>query len=319
MADRVLKSWRELDAESRARWRFDFVTEVASFDDELRVARLVLTPDPRRYTVSSIDGDKSYVDKFLGVLIPEDIVLDLMAAHLSGLPVSFDPPSIASSEQYAKSRRVALEDELGGGSYLMPAEPARLQGELNSSNDSFISFISLDIVGSTALRHLHGVSFDRSYEYFMRELVTVVGQFRGSILKATGDGFLAFIDLPGFTTQCDNTVDLGLTLKKIVSDSINPSLKKAGLLEFRVRIGADVGGAVKRAINVEATQFRSYDIGSAALNRAVKIEQVANAGQFLIGQALYELIHVGWLERCRPVAFDGTTIGAPGYRVFEVV
>jgi class 3 adenylate cyclase len=124
--------------------------------------------------------------------------------------------------------------------------------------------------------------------------------------------------MPGFTTQCDNTVDLGLTLLRVLREAINPALEEAGLPLLEMRVGADAGKASKRVVSVQATGFQSYDIGSEALNRAVKIQECAQTGQFLIGQALYELLHIGWLERCSLVPFEGELLGAPGYRVFRL-
>ncbi|MEM1006964.1 MAG: hypothetical protein AAGK26_16305, partial [Pseudomonadota bacterium] len=104
----------------------------------------------------------------------------------------------------------------------------------------------------------------------------------------------------------------GMVLR-VLRESINPALEKSGLPTLEIRVGADAGMATKRTIEVEVTNFSSFDIGSAALNRSVKIEQFAKAGEFLIGRALYELIHVGWLERCQQVPFDGQAVGIVDY------
>lgn len=145
-----------------------------------------------------------------------------------------------------------------------------------------------------------------------------MGHFHGAVLNVTGDGFIAFIDMPGFTTQCDNTVDLGLTLLRILREAVNPAIEEAGLPLLEMRVGADVGKARKRVVAVAATGFQSHDIGSAALNRSVKIQENAQSGQFLIGQALYALLHVGWLERSVLVPFDGELLGTPSYGVYEI-
>ena len=66
------------------------------------------------------------------------------------------------------------------------------------------------------------------------------------------------------------------------------------------------------------TGFSDTEVGSDALNRAVKIQESAGLNEFRIGRDLYELIHVKWLERAREVPFDGSSIGAPEYRVYRV-
>ncbi|WP_417247481.1 adenylate/guanylate cyclase domain-containing protein [Celeribacter sp.] len=313
------RDWADLDSEGRCRQRFDFVSEVLSTDDATQTATIRLTPDPRRYEIEETAKGRLYIDKFTRVAIPEDVVQQMMQQHLGGLPVSYGPPSISSASDYSKSRRASLGQELNGEAYTPPEEKAHPQKELfSTSSADFVSFISVDIVGSTSLRQKFGKMFDRSYEVFLRELLTSVGHFRGAVLNVTGDGFIAFIDMPGFTSQCDNTVDLGLTLLRILREAINPALEAAGLPLLAVRVGADVGKARKRVIAVAATGFQSHDIGSEALNRAVKLQENAQTGQFLIGQALYELLHVGWVERCSPVPFDGEPLGAPGYSVYQI-
>lgn len=320
MTKKEIRNWNELDQEGRERCRFDFVSEVLSTDDETRTAKIRLEPDPRRYTVGASNGKRCYIDKFLKIAIPEDVIGEMMLRHLEGVPISYRPPAIASSSEYAQSRRQALRKEIGGSPYSLPNEEASPHKELLADPEaSFVSFLSVDIVGSTALRQTYGEKFDKSYQYFLRELLTSVGHFHGAILNVTGDGFIAYIDMLGFTTQCDNTVDLGLTLLRVLEDAVNPSLEQTNHPTLEIRVGADVGKAIKRSIKVEATNFQSFDIASAALNRAVKIEQAANAGQLLVGQALYELLHVQWLERCHAVPFNGDTVGAADYCVYQVL
>lgn len=319
MSGRKTRDWADLDAEGRERQRFDFVSEVLSTDDATQTAKIRLKPDPRRYTINDTGESRLYIDKFTKIAIPEEVVLAMMQQHLGGLPISYGPPSISSASGYSKSRRAALGQELKGEAYSPPEEKAHPQKELFSDSVAdFVSFISVDIVGSTSLRQKYGEKFDKSYKVFLRELLTCVGHFRGAVLNVTGDGFIAFIDMPGFTTQCDNTVDLGLTLLRVLRDAINPALEEVGLPLLEVRVGADVGKARKRVVTVAATGFQSYDIGSEALNRSVKIQENAQTGQFLIGQELYELLHVRWLERCFPIPFDGELLGAPAYCVYQI-
>ncbi len=319
MSNKTTRDWAELDAEGRERHRFDFVSEVLSTDDATQTAQIRLKPDPRRYTSEESNGRRHYIDNFLNIAIPEDVVCEMMRQHLGGLPISYCPPTISSAANYSNSRRAMLKREIRGAPYSPPEEKAHPQQELFVEPIAdFVSFISVDIVGSTSLRQKYGDRFDKSYEYFLRELLTSVGHFHGAVLNVTGDGFLAYIDMPGFTTQCDNTVDLGLTLLRVLREAINPALEEAGFPMLEIRVGADAGKARKRVVSVQATGFQSYDIGSEALNRTVKIEKGAETGQFFIGQALYELLHVGWLERCSPVPFDGELLGTPGYCVYRI-
>lgn len=266
-----------------------------------------------------VNGERHYLDKFLRMIIPEKAVEELAVAQFGDLPVFYNPPAIESAREYASVRQGAIAGELRGESYVAPPEKARAQTQLSFAGGTrFLTFLSVDICGSSGLRRRDPVGFERAYEIFLRELATSVGHFHGAILKTTGDGFIATIDCEGYTTQCDNTVDLGLTFLAILRGSVNPALEAAGLPSLSIRVGADCGAARLRKITVPATGFEAPEVASDALNRAVKIEQSAAANELRIGRGLYELVHVQWLERCEEVEFNGKDVGIEGYQVYKV-
>lgn len=152
----------------------------------------------------------------------------------------------------------------------------------------------------------------------LRELGSTVGQFQGSILKATGDGFIAFLDFRGFTVKVDSTIDLCGTMLQVLQSGINPAIEKAGLEPLSIRVGADYGPAVVRELRVPLTGFSALEATSDALNRAVKIEQSCAPNTVRLGFDLYRLAHVQWLERCQKAEFDGEKVGIPEYEVFEL-
>lgn len=295
--------------------RTDFVMEAVDLRQEGRVLVKML-PDPRRYTCMERDGDTLHIDKYLGYVVS----LNDMVAGFSGVPIYELSPSIASTGEYAQSRRAALSNEMDAGEYTPPAECAASHRELDmGGKETLIGFVSVDICGATALRRRDAAGFDRAYELFTRELGTVVGQFNGSILKTKGDGFIAFIDHPSFTRVSDNIVDMGLTLLAVLHQSLNPALEKCGIQPIHIRIGADFGEAKIKTMSVPATGFVCQEVVSDALNRAVKIEEACNPNELLIGRCLYQLIHVGWLERATEVAFEGDQVGMPGYQTYRII
>ena len=87
---------------------------------------------------------------------------------------------------------------------------------------------------------------------------------------------------------------------------------------LKIRVGADYGPAMKRKVIVPTTGYEAEEIASDALNRAVKLEQSANPGEFVIGRALYELIHVQWLARCEEIEFDSSEVGVTDYQAYVV-
>ena len=178
--------------------------------------------------------------------------------------------------------------------------------------------MSVDVCGASALRKANKSAFEAAYKIFVRELGTLVAQFNGTILKPTGDGFIALIDYPAFTVQCDNTVDLGLSLIFMLCGTVNPLLTAASLPKLNIRVGADFGMAELRSVDIPATGYLERELASDALNKAVKIQEGYRSNEFRIGRSLYELVHVKWLERCAEVDFDAAQVGLPRYRVYSV-
>lgn len=307
------------DDDSAQLGRMDFQIEVVRLDEASRSASIRIVPDPRRYEQADIDGKRHYIDKYLLTAISEEKMAELCANRTEALPLYALSARINSAPAYAAARKVALDCELQGGGYIPPIEKplAHRALEIDAGGKNLV-FLSLDVCGSTALRRSNRSGFDHAYELLVRELGTVVGQFNGALLKVTGDGFIAYIDYPGFTRQCDHAIDLGLSLLRVLRESINPALRQAGLPAIKVRIGADYGSAVVRQVEIAATGFMAPEIASDALNRAVKIEQSAEEDEFRIGRRLYELIHVQWLERATAVSFDSSTIGLEDYKVYRV-
>ncbi|WP_175727378.1 adenylate/guanylate cyclase domain-containing protein [Burkholderia ambifaria] len=294
--------------------RFDFEIETVQSGSDDRTARILARPSPRRYVEIEIDGVRWYRDKYLNALIS----LEEMTRQMNGLPIYNLTPSIDSTANYADRRMASVENQLNGGEYVAPDEVATPHRDFRREMASNIVFLSVDICGSTAYRRKDARGFDRAYEVFIKELGTLVGHFHGAILKTTGDGFIAYIDHPSFTRQCDNAVDLGLSLISFSMRTLNPALKSAGLRPLSIRVGADYGLASTRIIEVPSTNYRNVEVSSDALNRAVKIEESCKPNQLRIGRELYELVHVQWLERAEEVPFDGDSVGIEGYKVYKV-
>lgn len=296
--------------------RLDLVTEVSSLDEETRTARLTVKPDPRRYDRVEREGGTWYLDRYFKTLFRLE---DFAEAPVVGLPIFASDRTIDSAPEYAARRKEAITTELTTGQYQAPDETPRAHGILPASEAELeMAFLSVDICGSTAYRRRDPKGFDRAYQIFLQELGTVVGHFQGTLLKATGDGFIAYVDGPGFNVLVDSAVDLGVSLVRILDEAVNPAIEAHGLQPLSIRVGADFGPATVREVRVAATGFVDVDVTSDALNRAVKIEQSADPNTFRIGYDLYRLAHVQWLERSYPVSFDGSIVGIPEYEVFEV-
>lgn len=299
--------------------RMDFTFEVVRTDKASGTVCFTVVPDERRYETIEREGEKFYLDKFLRVLISDEDMKDHIVNQMPGLPFYQLEPSIKSTPAYADKRRPAIASELRTGQFIPPEEKAVPHKRLEDNPTSRdIAFLSIDICGSSSLRSADPSAFDCAYKIMLHELGTLVGQFNGSILKLTGDGFIAVIDHPSFTRQCDNAVDLGLSFLVMLRDSVNPALKEVGINPLKIRVGADYGAAIIQQLEIPPTGFSQLDIASDALNRAVKIEQSCEENEFRIGRALYELVHVQWLQRAKNVEFDGANVGIPDYEVYRI-
>jgi class 3 adenylate cyclase len=301
---------------TRETFRLDLVSQVASVDEETRIVRMAMTPDPRRYEPLDREGGTWFLDKYFHTIVRLE---DFAEAPMAGLPFYASGRTLDSATEYAAERLTAVEHELETGQYTAPSQKARLHAQLSStSNERDIAFISLDVCGSTAYQKRDPNGFDTAFRFMLQELGATVGQFQGSILKTTGDGFIAFLDFPGFCVQVDSTVDLCGSMLEVLHSAVNPAIVRAGLEPLSVRIGADYGPALVRELSVPTTGFATAEVTSDALNRSVKIEQTCDPNTIRLGFDLYRLSHVQWLERCHEVEFDGTQVGIPDYQVFEL-
>jgi class 3 adenylate cyclase len=308
----------ERKASSDKQLRADFEVKLVQSDNAAQTAYLELRPDPRRYLEVTQDGERFYLDRYLGHQIGLR-EMARMASEMNGTPMFVPSRSIDSAPDYATRRRPAVEHELSTGEYLAPNEKARPHEKFSASSEvRDIVFLSVDICGATAYRLRNPKGFDLAYKIFIQELGTVVGHFNGSILKTQGDGFIAFIESPSFTIQCDSSIDLGLSFLVVLAETVNPALKAASLEPFLIRVGADYGPAETQRITIQATGFSQEEVVSDALNRSVKIEESCLPNQFRIGRSLYELIHVQWLERASEVSFDSSVVGIDNYKVYEI-
>jgi hypothetical protein len=231
----------------------DFETQNVQVDKASSKLTVQLVPSPRRYEIVVEEGKRSYLDKYLRILIPEDVMVGHCVEQMRGVPIYELSPSIKSAPEYAASRNKALRTELETGSYVEPTEKAAPHRPLEASAATkWLVFLSVDICRASALRIANRSAFEAAYKLFIREAGTVVGHFNGAILKTTGDGFIAYIDHPAFTQQCDNAIDMGLSLLRVLRDSIAPTLVSAELPELKIRIGADYG----------TVQFRTHVVPS---------------------------------------------------------
>ncbi|KZL28391.1 adenylate/guanylate cyclase domain-containing protein [Pseudovibrio sp. Ad37] len=276
--------------------------------------------DERRYDEYMEDGKKHYRDKFLNVVFSEDLISESISSQLSGMPVGLLSSSIGSSESYSKQRKMALTSELNGAAYIQPEQKAIEHREIDIPNQSaWLSIVSIDICSSSRISQSDPEGFERSYEIFIREIGTLIGQFNGHIWKTTGDGLIGYLSDASINSQSDSIVDFALSAIEYLQSGINPALKESKLPTFDIRIGIDSGETKIRNISIPTTNFTQKDLSGSVINRAVKLQESAPQNGVYIGEYLRDNLHVQWLERAHIVEFDGAAIGIEKFRCYKVL
>lgn len=298
--------------------RFDFIAEVDKEASHGNILVMRFRPDPRRYEEVVEDGEKFYVDRYTQVAISLKTLAEGFKQSGADLQSFFLPALIKNTSEYAATRRGAVSEELATGKHVLPAEKPFAHRPLHLQEERPVTFVSFDICGATRIRAEDPDGFDRAFTIAFQELAATVNHFYGSIYKTTGDGFIAFVDHPSVTAR-DSAVDMGLSLLAVLRESVNPALEEAGLKPLSARIGADHGPARMHTLRSPATGFEQQDIVSDALNRAVKLQEAAQPGTMLIGEALRNQLHVGWLERSHEASSDiAEAVGIDNYRSFTI-
>jgi class 3 adenylate cyclase len=263
-----------------------------------------LALDPRRYRVEVIDGERIWIDKYFQYGFSEDDIRKAIEKS-SGVPVHHLSPAIQKTESYVRERVESVKQENISGKYTPPSEKALPhEGLAPAEQTRDITFLSIDVAESTKLQKQFGESYQKSLSVLIREIGSIIGLFHGRILKLTGDGLIAYVDHPSINRQCDNTVDLGLSIVALVSE-LNKA-RQADAPELRIRIGAEHGATAIKQFSVPTTGFSQIDVFSDALNLAVKVQEAAPLDTFIIGRALYERLHIDWLERSNHVDLSPT-------------
>lgn len=299
------------------RYRMDFRIKVLDADDSTRHVTMLLVPDPERYEWREENGHRYLFDKLDLVAIPEDVLADSVK-QLKDTPMYYQPHLLGDANTYLQARRSEIEKMLAGED-----EPATFQDKseefLRSLDVDELGFVilSLDIVDSTKLaRATEPRTYARIIAVLLRELSAAVPNFRGHVLKYTGDGLIAYFPEPGFITKNDLAIDCAITLRRLVYEVINPALEARGLPSIDVRIGMDAGEAYVEIIGSPETK-QHMDIIGALVSMAAKIEKAAPTGGICLGGTMERNMHTSWRLRCEPVELDDDW-PFKGHKVYRV-
>ncbi|ROL70731.1 adenylate/guanylate cyclase domain-containing protein [Pseudomonas vranovensis] len=297
--------------------RFDFIITPIGEPDTDGNIQIRLEPNPDRYKFATTEHGDGYIDTFMRMFIPMDLVLEAIK-QFGDHQIHFLSPSTGDLASYGAKRMVAIEEELTTGVHHPPEEKSKPHAALPEDFKANTVFLSVDICNSTKLSVQNPEDYEKSLEIFFQELGALVGQHHGTIHKFTGDGFIAYIDYAAFTAQTDIAVRLGLALIDHLAKRVNPVLLRKLLPVFEIKVGMDFGEALVKRRVIPATGAFQVDFSSDALNRAVKIQESCSANELRIGQNLRRLIHTSLLVRTKAVRFDSDQFGIVDYQVYVV-
>ena len=170
-----------MDKNKLNRFRFDFLTEVVSIDEEKQTVLFRIIPDARRYEWIEYKGKPHLFDKLDRVILPEDFIKDVVA-QLPNLPFYNEPPLMESAVQYVEDRIPSMRKELAGdfpsASFADKSEEFL---EALKINELGFVILSLDMVNSTLLStSLAPDKYSRLISVLMYEMSNIIPLFRGT-------------------------------------------------------------------------------------------------------------------------------------------
>jgi adenylate cyclase len=294
-------NWRSVMDKKERSFRFDFVQEILSIDEDTKTVHFRLTPNPDRYEWKEDEKGRFLYDKFDKMLIPADVYRKALE-QLKEQPVYYQPPLIEDSFEYIKSRIPAIKRQL--------SQPDQTATFVDKS-DSFLSsletnrlnfvILSVDLVKSTRLSTSIDIeNYAKLISVLINEISNVIPLFHGYVLKYTGDGLIAYFAEPSFISKNDLAMDCSMTIRALVYYGINPLLKKAGIDPLEIRIGLDAGEAMV-AILGSITAKRHLDLLGAVINLATKIQSLAPPGDVLLGRTVETHLHTDWRKNTEEV------------------
>jgi class 3 adenylate cyclase len=279
----------------------DFIHKVISFNEKTGELRGVMIPNPERYELKVMHGEKGYYDRFDNLFIPIE-ELKKAAPQLAGKPIYYSPPKIEDADQFIKERIPHIREYLSKKNQKYQFEDASdefLKG-LERDKLRFV-VLSIDLKGSTKMSQ--ELSLEKNaiiVSLFLREMAVIVGIFNGFVLKYVGDGLIAYFPEPNMIGMTDNALDCAATMKKMILFGLNPVLKENGLPTLNFRIGLDSGEAIVKTIGAESVKIHKDLIGE-TINLSCKIQSKANTNQILMGESTALFLHTFWRQKIQKI------------------
>jgi adenylate cyclase len=151
---------------------------------------------------------------------------------------------------------------------------------------------------------------------YRQEMVDILFNFRGTLIKLLGDGIMGVFGAPlGDADDAERAVKAGIEMVDM-SDKLNGMWKEVGMPEFRIGIGMDTGEALVGVMGCH--ERREYDVLGDVVNTASRLESLNKefGSAFLITEATYRCVkHFITCEDMGEVAIRGKSEKIRVYKV----
>src|SRR5919197_3348802 len=152
-----------------------------------------------------------------------------------------------------------------------------------------VVILYVDIDGSTKMSMtLPPDKFAMILHVFSQEMSLVTSEYGGYVLKYVGDAIIALFPAEYDSSQASkNAVDCARSMKEIIKKCINPELSARRLPKISVKMTIDYGD-VQVVLYGRSIDRSHIDIVGSSISMAAKMISLAQTGQIMIGQSMYE-------------------------------
>lgn len=131
------------------------------------------------------------------------------------------------------------------------------------------------------------------------QIIKIAKHWNGEIEKNTGDGVMVII---GTETRNNDiiardAIEIAMSIRYAMSDSINPMLESKGIQGFNFKIGIDMDSVLIANIGINNNSLMTV-VGGAA-NRASKLQDLASSNKILIGDNLFKYLKPKVQQFCK--------------------
>jgi len=300
--------------------RKDFMCRVVRFNEVRGTFDVSLLPNPELCQWVEVDGKRHLQFKEDGQLYSEAEI----ARYATEL---FDAQYGSGSQQMAPAAGYdGLQQELEElSSPLITAPDVDVQHQYLSDlgvNELDFVILSVDIAGSTKLATSLGRDkYTHLIMLALDEIGAPIPEFNGKILKYTGDGLIAYFAEPHYAMENDLVLDCALAIREVVYGLLNDFLEASDFPRIELRIGIDSGIASVVTLGSAETR-QETDLIGATVSLAAKMQQLARAGNVLVGEMAYQRLQPHWQARCNeitlPLEWEYTNQAGGRYSIYNL-